>query len=156
MMLSRNCTVRVLMYGVALHLATCISALPELGVSFLPKWVVQPVARNLHACALQNVRRSELTSLQALQQKPPSGVVPESIMMPSIKRQASDSFSGPNQSLVKRQKSSSDLRENGALTVSSQGKGKDGALIQSVSLVLGCFRTSTAKRLEQGWLIWWS
>ena len=78
-------------------------------------------------------------------------------MMPSIKRQASDSFSGPNQSLVKRQKSSSDLRENGALAESAQGKGKDGALIQSVSLVfLGCFRTSIAKRLEQGWLISWS
>jgi hypothetical protein len=54
-------------------------------------------------------------------------------MMPSIKRQASDSFSGPNQLLVKRQKSNSDLRENGALAVTSQGKAKDGSLIQSVS-----------------------
>ena len=59
-----------------------------------------------------------------------------SVMMPSIKRQASDSFSGPNHSLVKRQKSNSDLKENGALAVTSQGKGKDGALIQLVSLAL--------------------
>ena len=59
-------------------------------------------------------------------------------MMPAIKRQASDSFSGPNQSLVKRQKSSSDLNRDGALTVTGRGKGKDGALVQSVSLSSPC------------------
>ena len=53
------------------------------------------------------------------------------IMMPSIKRQASDSFSQP-QSLVKRQKSNSDLNESRALTVG--GKGQDGALVPSVCL----------------------
>jgi hypothetical protein len=55
------------------------------------------------------------------------------VMMPSVKRQASDSFSGPNQLLVKRQKSNSDLRQDGALAVTAQGKGKDGTLVQSVS-----------------------
>ena len=54
-------------------------------------------------------------------------------MMPSIKRQASDSFSGPNQSLVKRQKSNSDLKDGGSLTVTGTGKGQNGALVQSVS-----------------------
>ncbi|KAK5197461.1 hypothetical protein LTR99_007831 [Exophiala xenobiotica] len=49
-------------------------------------------------------------------------------MMPSIKRQASDSFSQP-QSLVKRQKSNSDLNESRALTVG--GKGQDGAIVPS-------------------------
>ena len=56
-------------------------------------------------------------------------------MMPSIKRQASDSFSGPSKGLVKRQKSNSDLNEGGALTVGGRVKGQDGALIQSVSLI---------------------
>lgn len=55
-------------------------------------------------------------------------------MMPAIKRQASDSFNGPNHALVKRQKSNSDLNGDGALTVAGRGKGKDGALVQSVRL----------------------
>ncbi|RMZ81143.1 hypothetical protein DV738_g2458, partial [Chaetothyriales sp. CBS 135597] len=48
-------------------------------------------------------------------------------MMPSIKRQASESFSGPNQALVKRQKSSTDLRgnESSALTTSTRAKGSE-------------------------------
>lgn len=50
-------------------------------------------------------------------------------MMPSIKRQASDSFSQP-QSLVKRQKSSSDLNDSRALTAGA--KGQDGALVPAV------------------------
>jgi Prp8 binding protein len=49
-------------------------------------------------------------------------------MMPSIKRQASDSFSQP-QALVKRQKSSSDLNSDKALTVAA--KDQNGALIPS-------------------------
>jgi hypothetical protein len=51
--------------------------------------------------------------------------------MASIKRQASDSFSQP-QALVKRQKSSSDLSNNKALTVG--GKDQNGALVSSVGL----------------------
>ena len=70
-------------------------------------------------------------------------------MMPSIKRQASDSFSGPSQSLVKRQKSNSDLRENGALAVTTQGKGKDGALVQSVSTVSPHSVEASAKDWDQ-------
>ncbi|OQV03907.1 WD domain-containing protein [Cladophialophora immunda] len=54
-------------------------------------------------------------------------------MMPSIKRQASDSFSQP-QALVKRQKSSSDLNDNKALTV--------GAKDQNGTLVPSALRTS--------------
>jgi hypothetical protein len=54
-------------------------------------------------------------------------------MMPAIKRQASDSFSGPSQSLVKRKKSGSELNENGALTTTVRGNAQDGALVQSVS-----------------------
>ena len=54
--------------------------------------------------------------------------------MPAIKRQASDSFSGPNHALVKRQKSNSDLNGDGALTVTGRGKEKDGTLVQSVCL----------------------
>ncbi|KAK5063176.1 hypothetical protein LTR84_005252 [Exophiala bonariae] len=48
--------------------------------------------------------------------------------MPSIKRQASDSFSKP-QALVKRQKSNSDLRDGKAVALA--GKDSDGALISS-------------------------
>lgn len=71
-------------------------------------------------------------------------------MMPSIKRQASDSFSGPNQSLVKRQKSSSDLNEAGKSTTS----GKDGALVQSVSyLVFDFLRRPRLRKSNEGRLI---
>jgi len=49
-------------------------------------------------------------------------------MMPSIKRQASDSFSKPH-ALVKRQKSNSDLRDGKAVALT--GKDSDGALITS-------------------------
>lgn len=54
---------------------------------------------------------------------------PSATMMPSIKRQASDSFSKP-QALVKRQKSNSDLRDGKAVALA--GKDSDGALISSV------------------------
>ena len=51
-------------------------------------------------------------------------------MMPSIKRQASDSFSSG--ALVKRQKSSADLNDSKSLTTSSSNI-RDGAIVQSVS-----------------------
>ncbi|RMD44873.1 hypothetical protein DV735_g372, partial [Chaetothyriales sp. CBS 134920] len=58
-------------------------------------------------------------------------------MMPSIKRQASESFSGPNKALVKRQKSSADLRgnETGALTTSSRATGSE--IVQAVPRTSG-------------------
>jgi len=56
-------------------------------------------------------------------------------MMPSIKRQASESFSTPNQSLVKRQKSSTDLNDNtSAVTVAGAGRGQNGTLVPSVRI----------------------
>jgi hypothetical protein len=114
---------------VALRLAWR-SALPEAGVSLIPRSgsLVARLRRKL-ACASKTGSKRELKS------SAPQRFLPRliRIMMPSIKRQASDSFSGPNQPLVKRQKSNSDLRENGALAVTSQGKAKDGSLIQSVS-----------------------
>lgn len=53
-------------------------------------------------------------------------------MPPSIKRQASDSFSG-SQQLVKRQKSNSDLKNENALVVGRGSGSQGGALVQSVS-----------------------
>jgi hypothetical protein len=55
-------------------------------------------------------------------------------MMPAIKRHASDSFSSSSQVVVKRQKSNSDLKDGSAVTV--VGGGQNGALVQSVCLLL--------------------
>lgn len=52
-------------------------------------------------------------------------------MMPAVKRQASDSFSS-SQVVVKRQKSSSDLKD-GSTSGSAKGGVDSGAIIQSVS-----------------------
>ncbi|KAK5088998.1 hypothetical protein LTR05_003222 [Lithohypha guttulata] len=57
-------------------------------------------------------------------------------MASSIKRQASDSFSG-NQALVKRQKSSNDLRNDSALVVGRGVGNQSGSLIQSVTRTSG-------------------
>lgn len=55
-----------------------------------------------------------------------------SMSMPAMKRQASDSFSSSSQLVVKRQKSSENLKNASALTTVGSGKGQNGALIQSV------------------------
>jgi hypothetical protein len=60
------------------------------------------------------------------------------IMMPSIKRQASDSFSQP-QALVKRQKSNPDLSDSRALTVGA--KDQNGALVSSVRILVSAGET---------------
>lgn len=73
-------------------------------------------------------------------------------MPPSIKRQASDSFGG-NQSLVKRQKSSSDLHNDSALVVGRGAAPQSSALVQSVSLPNASSLDPEAKVLEQGRLI---
>lgn len=56
--------------------------------------------------------------------------------VPAMKRQASDSFSSSNQLVVKRQKSSENLKNGSALTTVGSGKGQNGALIQSVRKIL--------------------
>lgn len=73
-------------------------------------------------------------------------------MPPSVKRQASDSFSG-NQSLVKRQKSSSDLRNESALVVGRGASGGSGALVQAVSLPERNKQNAIAEHLHKGQLV---
>lgn len=73
-------------------------------------------------------------------------------MPPPIKRQASDSFNN-GQSLVKRQKSSSDLHNDSALVPRGGSSSKSGALVQSVSTSIVYPVAHSAKLYEQGRLI---
>jgi len=70
-------------------------------------------------------------------------------MPPPVKRQASDSFSG-NGTLVKRQKSSSNLQNDQALVVGRGSGGQSGALVQSVCSLIHPELESDAKYNEQG------
>ena len=56
-------------------------------------------------------------------------------MMPTAKRQASDSLSSSNEVVLKRQKSNTNLQDGSALAVSGRPGGRDGALIHAVSFL---------------------
>jgi hypothetical protein len=64
-----------------------------------------------------------------------------------MKRQASDSFSSSNQLVVKRQKSSDNLKNGSALTTLGSGKGQNGTLVQSVcfSILPVLYKTTFAE-----------
>lgn len=71
--------------------------------------------------------------------------------MPSVKRQASDSF-GSNQALVKRQKSNTNLQDDSGLAVSRATGGRKDALVSSVSQP--CYHEGgDVLSEEQGWLM---
>ena len=74
------------------------------------------------------------------------------IMMPAIKRQASDSFNSSNQVVLKKQKSNSNIQDGAALTVAGRGAAKDGALVAAVSEIELPDGVSGTQRYRMSWL----